>query len=413
VNFTIYHTKQQNLKQEDFHRIVESLMQRYGFFVSVFNEYAAAGDAERAGGRLGSMAIEVNHVLIALALAQEIRTRVVLDGTFDPNMTVTMTQTAMRGNLDKRLTRRLPGPPPPRVSMLESVHFIPEAEIAAIHELVALRGSGQWKFDDRYRVLVVPGDDEESLRENIARMKRNDGDKFCLFVCDEESAEDLVPEAIFVYKRDGTVVERPFCRRCLILTIQEFVAFFNPNTRVINQEMLIGLMNGVEPLPVEPSDDEAGDERWPVVPLGALIWALMSDKHTLGPLVKAWVSGVQEYTVRKAKHLIAYCPDHPARLLQPPGPGLSLKCDLCNFMLCGMCGTWHKMEQACDLAEIEGTKRCPRCKVPVCKISGCDRVTCRCGVSFCWKCPKEKRVAYATANECYAHLAAVHGGYYD
>jgi hypothetical protein len=390
---------------------MNSLVDRCGFFVSQISPYSEGSPKDVAAGRLGSMSIEVNHVQIALALAQEIRTRIILDGTFDADAMMTMTRTVMKTNLDKRLKKRLPGPPPPRISILDSVRIIPEGEISAIQELVSLRGSGKWKFDSRYRILVVPGDEEENLRQNITRMKRNDGDKFCLFICDDDSAEDVVPESAFLYHQDGTVVERPYCRRCLILTLQEFVNFFNPSTRMIDESMLMGLMQGVEPLPAEPSGGE--DEKWPVVPLGALIWTFMSDRHTLAPLVKAWVTGVQEYAVRKAKHLITYCPDHSERLLPTPGAGLSLKCELCDYMMCGVCGTWHKMDEPCDVGDIEGAKRCPRCRVPIIKMSGNNRVTCRCGVSFCWKCPPESRVAYATANDCYAHLRAVHGGYGD
>jgi hypothetical protein len=416
VAFTIYHTEQQHMKQADFEQLTEGLANRYGFFLSLPVGYNGLTPAEKAPGRLGSVTIEVNHVSVALALAQEIHTQIPVESPYDVNQTMTMTRTTMRRNLDKRLKKKLPGKPPPRGcdSLLKSVRSIPQGDLAAVQELVARAGSAQWAFDDRYRVLVVPVDDELALRENIARMHRNDGEKFCLFMCDDDAGDDLVPEPVFIYHKDGKVTECPFCRQCLVVNLQESLGFFNPNTRVIDSGRLIG-GDPIDPIPVQPSEPGDEEEKWPVVPLGGLIWSLMSDKHTLAPLVKAWVSGVQEYTIRKAKHLITYCPNHPAVLLMPPPPSITHKCNvgMCEYICCGICGTWHKMSEPCMSGEIEGTKRCPRCKIPVFKYDGCNRVTCRCGGSFCWKCPPEKRIAYNTANECYSHLAAVHGGYWD
>ena len=32
------------------------------------------------------------------------------------------------------------------------------------------------------------------------------------------------------------------------------------------------------------------------------------------------------------------------------------------------------------------TKQCPKCKMPVSKVSGCTHMTCKCGCGFCWLC---------------------------
>lgn len=54
----------------------------------------------------------------------------------------------------------------------------------------------------------------------------------------------------------------------------------------------------------------------------------------------------------------------------------------------------------------------PNCKLPIQKNGGCNRVTCsKCGKSMCWK--NKCMLLFNTANECYAHLNAVHGGYFD
>jgi hypothetical protein len=55
------------------------------------------------------------------------------------------------------------------------------------------------------------------------------------------------------------------------------------------------------------------------------------------------------------------------------------------------------------------TMECPKCKVTVEKISGCNHITCGCGAHWCWKCGKD----FATSGETYAHLEAEHGGAWD
>jgi hypothetical protein len=61
-----------------------------------------------------------------------------------------------------------------------------------------------------------------------------------------------------------------------------------------------------------------------------------------------------------------------------------------------------------------GARFCPNpsCKMPVIKISGCNKVLCtRCNKSMCFKCPPEDMIPYDDPSACYAHLDEVHGGY--
>jgi hypothetical protein len=144
-----------------------------------------------------------------------------------------------------------------------------------------------------------------------------------------------------------------------------------------------------------------------------MIWTLMSERKVLDCYIKAWVTGTVEFAFRSAKNEITYCPNHPQFIMAIPGPGKSEKCAHCNYFMCGACGTWHDMNNPCEAGDIEGAKKCPACHVPVFKTGGCNRVTCRCGKSFCWKCEHKDRVAYNTPADCYAHLQKVHGGYWD
>ena len=39
-----------------------------------------------------------------------------------------------------------------------------------------------------------------------------------------------------------------------------------------------------------------------------------------------------------------------------------------------------------DLFVVFNTRRCPRCRIVVERMSGCDHMTCQCGAYFCWQC---------------------------
>lgn len=51
-------------------------------------------------------------------------------------------------------------------------------------------------------------------------------------------------------------------------------------------------------------------------------------------------------------------------------------------------------------------KQCPGCKHATVKLSGCNHITCTCGVHWCYECGKQFDPAVI-----YEHMAAEHGGY--
>ncbi|KAL1720029.1 hypothetical protein EV715DRAFT_250704 [Schizophyllum commune] len=51
-----------------------------------------------------------------------------------------------------------------------------------------------------------------------------------------------------------------------------------------------------------------------------------------------------------------------------------------------------KLNQA--LIDQKHYKRCPNCQILVEKMVGCNRIVCRCGVNFCWRCVKHMREAH-------------------
>lgn len=100
---------------------------------------------------------------------------------------------------------------------------------------------------------------------------------------------------------------------------------------------------------------------------------------------------------------------------------VTLRCPSCSSEVCSACDDGHegltcneyqtrRLEERVDtwITEQGGfVKRCPQCRVPIEKVEGCNRMTCRCGAHICWNC----MATFANANATYAHLREVHGGY--
>jgi hypothetical protein len=410
VGFTINHTQMQGMTQAQFSGQIEKLVTRYGFFVSLVGLYEAARDDKT--GKLGEGVIEVCDVVAAVALARDIRTLIPLDATFNPDQMLTTTRAARAQGIERR--GKPGGPPPPRINqVMDAVHEIPERVMGNIQAMLQRRaqatGNSRWRLDENYGVLIVPADEDAELQELLLKIQREDGRRFCYYKCPEgASEEDLVPEPLYLYNKDKTFEVLGVCRPCVLATLQETVAgFFNPNTRLINREKMGMIPLKLEPIPSEPSEAD-GDQSWPSVPLGAAIWTYMSDKRTLAPYVRAWVTGCAEFAVNAAKHLVTSCPDHPLFVRRTPKPGESLKCNHCDMMLCSLCSTWHKMDKACNMESVPGSKRCPMCKVPVFKTEGCNHITCRCGCHWCYVC----QAGFDSKGPVYDHMTAAHGGWF-
>jgi len=76
------------------------------------------------------------------------------------------------------------------------------------------------------------------------------------------------------------------------------------------------------------------------------------------------------------------------------------KCDLCKVFVCSKClepkGVTKDAEHTCIQSNVESanaikkeTRPCPRCAVPIFKVSGCDQMWCtQCQVAFSWKSGK-------------------------
>jgi hypothetical protein len=401
IGFEIRHTVIQRLAEDDFVAHIKRFGDDFGFLTSSLGEYSRP--AGLPDGVLGQMTIEVCHPLFAISLAQAIRNTIVPDATFDPNRVLDSTRTLKATNTCRHRVRIPGGPPPMKVNVNTHIQRVfPESEVKNVRQLLNRCGK-LWRFDERYGILSVPGDEEDELRDLLLKLKRDEGRMLCQYVCDAEEPE-LLPQPLSVFKRDGSVERVGVCKGCQGIMLQELVApFFNPNTHMLDQLKTADLDKKLAMFALDDEEfDEANGIYWPMIPLGVILWCLMSDKRKTAPFVRAWVSAVVEFALRHAPNLITVCPNHRAIPLRTPQPGRTMKCAHCNFMLCGTCVTWHDMGAPCP-ADDPTVKRCPGCRVPVTKVSGCNRITCRCGISFCYQC----LAGFPTAAACYAHMAAL------
>jgi hypothetical protein len=66
------------------------------------------------------------------------------------------------------------------------------------------------------------------------------------------------------------------------------------------------------------------------------------------------------------------------------------------------------MDDACNTANVPGSKRCPRCKLPVFKTEGCNHITCRCGCHWCYVC----QMGFDRSGDVYEHMDKEHGDWF-
>ncbi|KAH7103987.1 hypothetical protein BKA62DRAFT_615521 [Auriculariales sp. MPI-PUGE-AT-0066] len=114
------------------------------------------------------------------------------------------------------------------------------------------------------------------------------------------------------------------------------------------------------------------------------------------------------------------------QIYRPQTTAQALCCPSCYSTLCAQCGEEDHDGMTCEDARLSGSKdeqerlteeylggqrtikRCPSCKTPIIKSEGCNHMTCKCGVHFCWRC-----LAIVDAARIYDHMQQVHGGIYE
>jgi hypothetical protein len=136
------------------------------------------------------------------------------------------------------------------------------------------------------------------------------------------------------------------------------------------------------------------------VPLGAAVMALRGEDADMQNLVQRWLEAVCRHAVR-TDDLVVCCPNHPETVIfretgKCPVPG-------CMMKVCRHCRQWHPETALC---EPEKMKKCPKCHMATFKHSGCNHITCTCGMNWCYECG----LGFESGGECYAHMRLAHGG---
>lgn len=104
----------------------------------------------------------------------------------------------------------------------------------------------------------------------------------------------------------------------------------------------------------------------------------------------AYINGTNENEKKERKRFIKPCPAENCRGFLSTG----YKCELCNTKVCPKCLEIKVKdeEHTCKEENIKNaelikkeTKPCPKCGVPIFKISGCDQMWCtQCNIAFSW-----------------------------
>ena len=109
--------------------------------------------------------------------------------------------------------------------------------------------------------------------------------------------------------------------------------------------------------------------------------------------------------------------------------GEKFLCSLCGISICTKCHVQYHDNLTCEMyqskireensikerrednsieewikKDSKNRKCCPKCKVGIEKIDGCNHMTCKCGVHICWVCLEY----FGNSQECYRHLQLVH-----
>ncbi|KAK6190736.1 hypothetical protein SNE40_002534 [Patella caerulea] len=135
-------------------------------------------------------------------------------------------------------------------------------------------------------------------------------------------------------------------------------------------------------------------------------------------------SAVTRFMMNDKDDAYRHCltPDCPM-IYRVTSDGVVFSCYECGIRICTTCHVEYHDGLSCqqykanvmDKLQVENylkefgntTKHCPGCKILIEKNYGCNHMVCSaCKTSFCWLCS----ASFASAELCYDHLNAVHGG---
>lgn len=408
IEMEIYHLRRLRLTPEAFQDNVKNIYDKFGFLKYLVPEYTEVDDAHHKV--IGKMSLGLIGKSACFSLATCITKAFPIvndaENEFFISRTMTMTMATMatmkaRHDLDPRVKCY-----DKFVPIDKTIMHVPDAEIDAMRALV--KHNTNLKLDDKSRVLIYPTDDSENVRKLLCEIRKERVKAVCFLDCELEEAIFL-PQCIYVNEKNGSITPLGICKECALSLFQYdpnlaeiFATIYNPITQLIDQSNLKKIDKFLTGFTLVNDDIDEKNEYWPQLPLGQLVWALMSDPDgDIQPYIRAWFTIVIEYTIRNTNNYI-FCPRHPEVALPLPEAHKKVKCPYCDQIFCDTCIGWHSLDDPCGVPD-PTIKRCPWCNMPGVKVSGCNRITCpKCGKHWCYQCCR----GFLTANDCYAHMAA-------
>jgi len=220
--------------------------------------------------------------------------------------------------------------------------------------------------------------------------------------CGDDAIQSRNP--IFIFNKDGTYESHNFCATCVLDTLKYSLGkSYNEDKGTVEMKNILENMAHIEELKLwECQEDPQTHEIWPIISFGQLMWSLLEEPLTSNA-TRGYLTAIAVEALHKSQY-VTYCPFHPSIIFPRPPFNTRLNCkdESCKCFLCPNCNKWH-VEGKCEsiIHVPPGFRVCPSCKNFIEKTENCNRITCRCGKSFCYYC---EAGPYNTQKECYDHI---------
>lgn len=276
-------------------------------------------------------------------------------------------------------------------------------------------GKKKWFVNFISKTITVPSDtDDEKVKSFMENYKQIGGSNQENDEVDDEELEyigdvsfcgndSLSTKLLNVYKEDGTVQTKNFCKNCirdsLISSLGRLYDDDN-DTPIMNR--IFENIDFINPITLLFSE-----EGNPIIPIGQLLLAFIQDANIATP-AKSYITALALQTLKKSPY-VTCCPEHPTILYRKPQRGIPLKCIIsgCKYVLCTDCYKWHKPGDCPEKILVpKGCRVCPNCGAIVEKSMACNKLLCNCGKVFCYYCGAGP---YNDCSPCYSHLSEKHG----
>lgn len=267
----------------------------------------------------------------------------------------------------------------------------PTASLSTVRSISG-QVSPNWFVDTKRKLLIVPTEEKDTAASLLGEYISDEEPEifFCVQMCEPPTKSNI---PIVCYDLEtGTSSSKPLCLGCFENFLHTDFETAKGNARYVT-------------LP----DAFTFDGYFP---LGQVFYALRGEKQIFN-LMKRWLQTVIIAIVHTCPGSFFVCPDHEDSVFS--AAKVDNECPICRKRLCKECGQYHNYGQMCprklneEIPDSDTMKKCPHCRIPVFKISGCNHITCRCGKHWCWKC----KACFNNANDCYGHMNAAHGSFYQ